>query len=352
MSAVMSIENFVTEIIEGRRTSFWIKGGLFFLSIFFAAGSFIRHFFYNIGFFSQHKVPCYVVSIGNIVAGGTGKTPFVAMLANKVVSKRVAIVSRGYRSKGKGSRLVSQGKGPIVSAEVAGDEAYLLAKQVKADVWVGKNRLESCQKAIEKGAKIILLEDGFQHRKVKRNVEIVLMHAADLWGRGHFLPRGYLRESPKRLKSADWIVVTYVDDSHDKEAIIKQIRKVSSAPVIGFRVSYGEEDRKRIAGNKVGVFCGIAKPLVFSQAIENLGAEIIGTLIVEDHKRAPVETLISFAEECAKNGAKLLICTEKDWVKLSSHERLALPICVLCMQFKCVWNENLWHKLCQTMEKV
>lgn len=347
----MSIESFVIEIIEGKKKVEAVRSILYGLSLFFHFGSYLRNKLYDIGLLYSVKLSKPVISIGNIVAGGTGKTPFVAMLGKHLSSKKIAIISRGYRSQGKGIRCVSKGEGPLLSAFEAGDEPYWLAKQLPAQVWVGKNRKKSSQQAILEGAELLLLEDGFQHRQIKRNLDIVLLHAEDLWGRGYFLPRGYLRDLPQRLSSAHCIGVTYLDSNHNKGKIEQEIRRFSSAPIIGFSASYqGQEDR--IQGKKVGLFCGIAKPNIFYRSVENLGAKIVQSLVIEDHKVSSEKELEAFAKECKDKGAEVLVCTEKDWVKLSFHERLALPVYVLQMQFVCVWNENLWHELCQKMENL
>lgn len=347
----MSIESFVIETVEGKRSVPGLRKFLYCLSLLFHFGCYLRGKLYDKGIFHSYKLSKPVISVGNIVAGGTGKTPFVAMVASKLSNKRFAILSRGYRSKGKGVRCVSKGDGPLLSSEEAGDEAYWLASRGSSQVWVGKDRCKSGLQAISQGADLILLEDGFQHRKVARDLEIVLLHAEDLFGKGYFLPRGYLRDLPQRLSSADYIVITYVENKHNQEQIMQKIRKFSAAPVVGFSASYQGQEEK-IRGKRVGVFCGIAKPEIFCRSIENLGGKIVKTLIVEDHKIPLEEELEIFANECTEQGAELLVCTEKDWVKLSSHERLKVPIYVLQMQFVCVWNENLWHELCHKMERL
>jgi len=347
----MSIESFVVEIIEGKRKVLAVRSILYCISLFFHLGSYLRNTLYDLRILRSTKLSVPVISIGNIVAGGTGKTPFVAMVGKQLSSKKIAVISRGYRSEGKGVRCVSKGQGPLISSLEAGDEPYWLAKQLKAQVWVSKNRIKSSRQAIIEGVQLLLLEDGFQHRKIQRDLDIVLVHAGDLWGKGYFLPRGYLRDLPQRLSSADCVIVSYLENTHDKNKIEQEIRRFTLAPIVGFSANYqGQEEH--IQGKKVGVFCGIAKPDVFYRSVENMAGQIVQSLVIEDHKISSEEELQVFAKDCKDKGAEVLICTEKDWVKLSFHERLALPVYVLQMQFVCVWNENLWHELCQKMENL
>ncbi|MES2199763.1 MAG: tetraacyldisaccharide 4'-kinase [Chlamydiota bacterium] len=348
----MTLESFVLDYIEGRKKNPFMRGFLYGISLFFHLGCKIRHICYDYGIFKSYKLPCLVISVGNLVAGGTGKTPFVEMLVKELFLKvsSIAIISRGYRStkkKGLDVYRVSRGEGPILPVDVCGDEPYWLAKKTKASIWVGKDRVASARLAIEQGSRVIILEDGLQHRKLKRDVEIVLLHAADLFGKGFFLPRGYLRDLPERLQKADFIIVTHMEEGSSKEEILERIRLYSKAPVIGFSAYYSLQEN--IAGKKIGAFCGIAKPEFFYKALRELGGEIVETLSSEDHKLPSQGVLESFAGECKQKQATYLVCTEKDEVKLEGDRILGLPVIVLKMGFECVWNKNLWQELCQSM---
>lgn len=348
----MTLESFVVDYIEGRKKNILVKGILYALSLFFLLGCKIRHVFYDYGICKSYRVSCPVISVGNLVAGGTGKTPFVEMLVKELflVEPSIAIIARGYRSKkekGRAVHQVSKGEGPILSIEIAGDESYWLAKKTKASIWVGKDRVASARLAAAQGSRLIILEDGLQHRRLKRDVEIVLLHAADLLGKGYFLPRGYLRDLPKRLEKADYIIVTHVEEGESQEKILEQIRIFSKAPVIGFSAYYSLQEN--IAGKKIGAFCGIAKPEFFYKALQGLGAELVEVISSADHVLPPLEELEDFANRCKQKGACCLVCTEKDEVKLGANQIVGLPIFVLKMGFECVWNKNLWQELCQSM---
>ncbi len=345
----MSIESLVIDLIEGRKKNSFLKKILYFLSLFYKALISIRNSAYDIGFLKSYTSQIPVVSIGNIVAGGTGKTPLVQKIVEELSqeSGEVAIITRGYRSQSEHNFvLASIGKGPLVLPAACGDEAYWLSSHTKASVWVGKHRVSSLQKAALSGARIIFLEDGFQHRQVNRDVEIVLLNAEDLLGHGYFLPRGYLRESPKRLSEADFIIVTYLKEGFDSNELLQKVRPFSKAPIIGMSSVF--DLNPEVKFRKVGAFCGIAKPNSFYKALANV--EVVKTLTFPDHQVPSLKELSKFALECQSLKAEYLICTEKDRVKLLNVSSLVLPVEVLKMQFKCIWNENVWKEMMHSIQ--
>lgn len=347
----MSIESTIIDLIEGRLKNVFLQAVLYVLSLFYQNILFFRHFLYDIGFLSSYTAKCPVVSVGNIVAGGTGKTPFVRKLTEELSEGcgSVAILSRGYRSQAEhGFVLASSGKGPLVSVAICGDEPYWLASKVNASIWVGKNRAWNARQASLTGAKILILEDGFQHRKMKRDLDIVLLDATNLFGYGYFLPRGYLRDSPKRLKEADFVVVTRLQEGFSEEEILEAIRPFTKAPIIGFAASYLLSPS--VKGKKVGAFCGIGKPDLFYQALSLEGVELVKTLSLSDHEAPSLKLLSSFALECKNLGADYLVCTEKDEVKLSEISPLALPVEVLKMDLSCIWNQNIWKEMIRSIK--
>lgn len=338
-------------LVSAPNKNSFVKANLYIASLLFQLGCRIRHFLYDKAFFSCFHASCPVVSVGNLAVGGTGKTPFIQKLVEELACDPgvIAIVSRGYRSELEqgGGHLVSNGGGPETSVSLAGDEAFWLAQNTNASVWVGKKRFMSIKQACLLGSKLIILEDGLQHRKVFRDVEIVLLDANDLWGRGYFLPRGYLRDLPSRLQKADFVVVTKLGENCDEKEIEKSIRQYTQAPIVGFGLQYVLE--QDLVGKQVGAFCGIAKPDSFYKALKDQGLIVVETLTSRDHEIFPQKELEAFASSCKKQGAVALVCTEKDWVKLSSCSKEILPIFVLKMNFVCVWNENVWQEMKQTL---
>jgi len=285
------------------------RGAWYFAPASWAWGTvaFCRNKLYDWGWIRQRKVACPVVSVGNIVAGGTGKTPFVLKLAEALSPIRVAILSRGY------------GKIP--------DEALLLQRRLpNARVYVGKNRSHLAEQAFSEGAELILLDDGFQHRRLHRDLDIVLLKGDDPFGKGRYLPWGYLRDSPKRLKRADAVFANGPDFRHRVRRIIDQDGK----------------EIPSILGWKVGLFCGVAYPQPFKKFVENLGGQIVSEWLLADHELASPSKLERFAGRCKALEAKALITTEKDIVK---GPRCLLPIIYLETELEWLAGTERWVKL-------
>jgi tetraacyldisaccharide 4'-kinase len=340
----MSIESFIIDVIEEKRRAPFLKGALYFFSLIFGLVSRIRHFLYDIHVLKSIRLNKPVVSVGNLVAGGTGKTPFTARLLEEIPGKN-AVLTRGYLSQKKTEPLlVTEKTSPIF----AGDEPLWLAQKTSASIWSCKNRVESGRLAVSQGAECLFLEDGFQHRRLARDVEIVLLDGLDLFGKKYFLPRGYLRDDPSRLKKADWVIITRVEEGIDQEKTLQEVRKFTNAPVIGFGAKYQIE--KSLKGEKAGAFCGIAKPAIFYRALKREGIDVISSLSSGDHVLPSLEDLKSFALKCQREGAKSLICTEKDMIKLPKDLRLSLPVFSLRMELDCLWNENSWKEMCQSIK--
>lgn len=302
-----------------------------------------------------------IISIGNIVAGGTGKTPLTILIAKKIIEKKknLAILSRGYRSKMEsdtfGPQLISKGQGPLFQAHECGDEPYLISQKVpEALFYVGKNRIESARMATAAKANVILLDDGMQYRKLHRDVEIVLLDANDLFGKNHFLPRGLLREHPKSLKRADLIVVNHVNSPSQFDEITNKLKRYVQAPIVGAAPEYVQMlDLKTqrsidLQNQKVIAFCGIAKPRYFFELLEQTGALLQGRFTLPDHA-APTEAFLqNLAVEAQKKGAQWIVCTEKDAVKMK-HSNFNFPIACLQMDLKVKYNTQLFDEVIDMM---
>jgi tetraacyldisaccharide 4'-kinase len=314
----------------------------------------IRGFFYRLGFIKTYKpIGPVLISIGNIAVGGTGKTPSTLMLAQAFYPHtKIAILSRGYRSvaeKQNEPMCLSKGDGPLHSALYCGDEPRLLVENLpKAIAFVGKNRSRAAQLATEAGAKLILIDDGMQHHKLARDFEVVVMDGRDPFGQGHLLPRGSLRDEPKTLVKADLIILNHIDTPQQYQDAQKQISKYSSAPTVGTKlkvvriVGFEGKSMETIAGKKVGLFCSIARPDYFEETVKNLGAEIIHRYIIPDHKFFETDEMRKFADECRAKGADLLICTEKDKVKLLGNLSGSLPVAWVQIRLSIVQDEENW----------
>ena len=299
---------------------------LYWLSLLYQGGVALRNFAYDQEILKVKRVDIPVVSVGNIVAGGTGKTPLVKFLASALLKDfRVAVLSRGYQSKWERSNAQVTLKSLVTEC---GDEPFWLAQQLpQAQIWVGKDRFVSAERAKNNGAEIVILDDGMQHRELKRDFEIVVVNGKDPWGRGFYLPRGLLRDAPSRLKGADLVVVTEA-----QEGIEEALRKYTTAPFVMTRV----KPTISLQGKRVVAFCAIGNPHRFLKTIQEAGGEVVASLVKPDH--TPFE-----ARELEPYKADLLVCTEKDFVKLPSS--LKLPVIALSTQLEICQGIDCWDQL-------
>ncbi len=351
------LELYFLTIIKGKRQSFLIliiKAILRVLSWFYSLIVTCRNWV-----FDHDWVRCYsppvpvVISVGNIVAGGTGKTPVTLMIAKEFYNEvPLAILSRGYRSKAESMStplVLSRGQGPMHPASFCGDEPFMLAQNLpKAFVFVGKDRYKTSNMAAKAGAKLIILDDGMQHRRLARDFEVVVMDASDPFGQGYFLPRGLLRESLKSLARADLIILNHVFDHESYVNTCQKIARYSTAPVVATQIEI--EGIFDFQGNPlasldhvpVGLFCGIANPEYFEKTVGQLNAKVVASYVIADHMEYDLDKLAHFAERCLKENVKFLICTEKDRVKLSDSLLLAIPILWIKMHLTFVESRVAW----------
>lgn len=354
----MSIEKKYLAIIKGERSGFFsslIKTLALPLSWAYRVSVYLRNKGYDLGYLKQQMPEGpLVVSIGNIVAGGTGKTPATLMIAQTLLEDiPVAILSRGYRSEAErapDSFVLSHGNGPEYPVNMCGDEAYILARRlIGAYVVVGKNRCRSAEIATEMGAHLLIIDDGMQHRRLARHYEIVVMDASDPFGQGYHLPRGLLRETPHALRRADLIILNGVHSRHQLTIIKDKIRHYTTTPIVQTRmviekivnnvgVEYGE-----LKGKTVGLLCGIGNPDSFIHTVKEAGADIADQLIVGDHRAIGQNRLVQFADRCYGKGAEFLVCTEKDFVKLPSLKNLTLPVVCVQAKLEIVGGEEEWR---------
>ncbi len=315
-------------------SNFWaIRFGLKVLSLLWRAGVFVRTSLYKLGFFKPKKIEIPVISVGNITVGGSGKTPVIAMLAEHFLSKgSVAIVSRGYKrnKQSKEPVVVSKGQGPLVSVIEAGDEPYMLAKRCpKAIVVVHEDRYKACQVARQLGAKIILLDDGFQHWQVARDLDVVVIGGRYPMGKGAVMPAGTLREPLSSLQRAD--VVLYPQEL--SEHFVAQIKqKASQAACAPLSYTCPEawlwdgSAKISLEKKRVGVFCSIGNPDSFVDVVHRLGAIVVASAFGSDHMNITHDKWQLFVKKAAAERADALICTEKDWCRYTSSLSHSIPL--------------------------
>lgn len=289
----------------------------------------VRRAIYRLGIPPVYQAPVPVVSVGNLAVGGTGKTPMVDHLLKWCIARhrRVAVVSRGYGGRGAGRvGVVCAGQGPLLTADVCGDEPYLLAKRnPEAVVLVAPRRSEGIRAAIDRfDADLILLDDGFQHLAVARDLDIVLLDARRPLGNGRLLPAGVLRESPAALNDAGLIVLTRSDGTEDPDLstsrpLIRCRHRLSSTAL----ALTGETvPLQSLVGKRCVAFAGIADPDNFFTSLGGAGLHLLRTLPLPDHVVYDDETLGVLA--AAIEDADFLVTTEKDGVKIAAV-RLPLP---------------------------
>ena len=315
-----------------------------FASFLFAAVVSIRYFLYRTGILRRYPLGIQVISIGNVTAGGTGKTPVTEIFARTLAAagRKVAILSRGYRRKEAPlwSRLftqvvepplvVSDGRHVLLDSETGGDEPYMLASNLPGvAVVVDRNRVKAGRYAIKRLAcDTLILDDGFQYQKLKHSLEVVLVDATNPFGNGNMLPRGILREPARNLSRADIIFLTKCRG--DVSAVRNEIRKYNetaeivecnhSPKVLKDVWSREEFPLSWLKGKTVCTLSGVASPRGFEDSLRRLGAKVVWCERYADHHRyAPSEILYAL-NRTADMGADALVTTEKDAVRFPRFE--------------------------------
>jgi len=288
-----------------------------------------RNRLFDLGVLRQEKVGCPVVSVGNLTVGGTGKTPMVILLAGMLRDRgmRPAVLSRGYGGKSTSDVLVvSDGRQILAGPEEAGDEPVLIARRLKGiPVLAGAKRALTGRYARENfGVDVMVLDDGFQHRWIHRDLDIVLLDSRQPLGNGLLLPRGPLREPPAALVRAGVIVFTRSEDSTGPSMDKELSGILSGRPVLRTRIRptkfVGADGTELplsfLARKKVFAFAGIAQPDSFRQTLEGLGGVIAGFRAFPDHHRYTAEDWGRIEHDAGLVRADLVLATEKDLVKL------------------------------------
>ena len=323
-----------------------------------------RIWLYDRRFFRYHALGCLVVSIGNLSCGGTGKTPVVEVFARSLNQKgrKVAILSRGYRSRKRSfwsrmkikltgtieedpPKIVSDEERVLLNSEYAGDEPFMLARNLPGVVvLVDKDRVKSGLYAIDKfQTDTLILDDGFQYLRLRPHINIVLVDSTSPFGNHHVLPRGILREPIKNIRRADYVFLTKSTGSHRNEHLRRFIRKHNTrAEIIEcchmpqyLAGVYSPNLRKELdflKGKKVAALSGIANPRSFESFLEDFGAKLVHTEHFADHHRYTVQEVEKFAAKAKKNGAELLLTTEKDAVRIPTVKHNHLPFYYLRIQ--------------------
>ncbi len=309
-----------------------VRGLLHVASWIYGLGVIGRLGLYRTGLLRRARLPARVVSIGNLTAGGTGKTPCVILLVKEVSNRglRPAVVVRGYGGKREGQTVVvSDGEKIRMDYPEVGDEALLLARTLPGiPVLMAADRVEACHVAIrEFGAQVIVLDDAFQHLRVERDLDILLLDRENPFGYGYLLPRGLLREPVRGLKRATLVVMTGASDAGEDGAVSHVVRHAGSAPVLHAvftptrltNTETGETvTEESLHTQEVVAFSGIANPPAFEQTLRSLGIFPKHHCIFPDHHPYDASDLAEVYQRMQKVGAKIALTTEKDAIRLES----------------------------------
>ena len=297
----------------------------------YGAGVAIRNGLFDIGLLRSKKVNVPVISVGNLSAGGSGKTPLVELLARRLMQagRKVAIISRGYKRQSTGTLVVSNGGVQCAEAAAAGDEpAQMASKLTGAVVVVDERRSRGAEYAIQKfGADVILLDDGFQHRYLKRDVDIVVIPVNEVEKPGSLLPAGNRREPISSLRRASFIALSRCESLEDFSKANAILQKRIQKPVIGLttKVSAFRRASSRFSvdlgglkGKTAIAFSGIGTPRAFVRTVQALGLELKRHVVFPDHHAYEAGDLRSLETLMKDSGADYCITTEKDVARLSS----------------------------------
>ncbi len=315
----------------------------------------LRLFFYQHGIWKQKKLRAKVISVGNITLGGTGKTPLVIYLAEKLKGKneKVAILTRGYKRKKKEMVELTQKTKDKISWEDAGDEPYLLAKRLSdVSILVTKHRCRSGDYVVEKhNAQFLLLDDGFQHLKLFRDLDIVVIDSVNPFGSGRLLPAGILREPLTSLKRANVLVLTKTDQGSHKDELIRRLNQLNpKAPIVEsvYRIRSVEKlfegsaiNFKELENKKALAFSGIGNPKSFESSLKQLKILILKHRRFPDHFPYRKENIFSLTQEAERIGADIIITTEKDSVRIPFINRMQIPFYVLKIDLKITSGEKI-----------
>jgi len=357
---------------------------LFIISLSYGGLVKLRSAAYQKGIIKSKKLPCKVISIGNITVGGTGKTPMTIYMAELVqrLGYDVVVISRGYKGElEKIGGIVSNGKKVLMGPEKAGDEPFMLAARLKnISVIVGKNRFEAGMQAVKKfNPDVIVLDDAFQHLKLKRDIDLVLLDSNSPFGNLNLLPRGILREPVSVLLRADALIMTRsgrASETEMKKSLTglkeftrsKPVFKTSHAPY-AYIVKKGKHipfesistssflyDFNFLKDRRVFAFAGIARNDDFIHTVKSFKCDIADFLGFEDHHQYSKDDLEKILRLAEKENVEFLITTEKDYARIAHRVKWPVDLLVAGVEISFgnddkVFNDFIKERLNMIMDK-
>lgn len=328
--------------------AFLLKGVLYIFSWLYRGVTAVRILCYETGLLKSVRLPKPVVSVGNIMSGGTGKTPLTVYCARYFLKRglKPAILLRGYM------------ENPGASES---DEAEVLRELLPGvPIGVGADRVASAEKCLAAGdVDVFILDDGFQHLRVQRDLDIVVIDTVNPFGNGHVLPRGLLREPVARLKRADIIVASRADAGHgNMSAIEKKIAALSWDVVIAQTVHQvssivdvmsGKDCA--LTGTAVGVVCSIGNPEGFRFTVESQGARIVWRHEYPDHYVYAPEDIETILAECRRYRVTTVVTTQKDVVKMQPLWPADAGVALICVYVNLEFTKHE-QEFCQRMDHI
>lgn len=370
------IEAYVLSVIEDRRTDVPSRIAAVFLrglAFLFEGVVQARLWLYHHGILRPRTLGCQVISVGNLTAGGTGKTPIVEVLARELQrrGRKVAILSRGYkksepafgrkvldaltgRSLSAPPPVVSDGRRLLLDSVAGGDEPFMLASNLPdVAVIVGRDRVKSGQYAIRQfGCDTLILDDGFQYMRLKHRLDVVLVDRTNPFGNGRLLPRGLLREPVRNIRRAGFIFITK-SRGDGAEDLRRQLRKLNPDAEISecrhcprhLQNVYTREQKplETLKGLKIAAVSGIAAPKSFEDELVRQGATVLYHKRYTDHHRYTQQEILEVINKGIARGADAVLTTEKDAVRFPLIERCDLPVYFLRVEIEMISGAEAFH---------
>jgi tetraacyldisaccharide 4'-kinase len=312
-----------------------------------------RNFMYSLGLLKVHHAKAAVISIGNITTGGTGKTPLAIWLCKRIISDyQCAILTRGYKARAQETEYLT-------------DEPAIFAESCpEVKVIVNPDRVAGAEEAaIKFGTKVLIMDDGFQHRRLARDLDIVTIDATEPFGYGRMLPAGLLREPVSSLKRAGAVVITRCDqvaenglsELEEKLRLINPdmaITRSIHAPAYVKSIDNKEINLEELKGKKVFAFCGIGNPDSFLTTIKTTGAELVGSKIFNDHHNYTEACIADIIEQAERLKSDLILTTQKDQNKITrpASSKTEILLAYISIEIKIVsGEEKLWGLIEKTL---
>jgi tetraacyldisaccharide 4'-kinase len=357
----MSLDALYYRVISPKRKFYHVPLHLLFrgVSFLYYVGLRLNRMAHRSGIFPVRSLEARVISVGNLTLGGTGKTPIVLLIAEVLREQglKPAILSRGYGGCSREKvNVVCDGKNILLSADQAGDEPVMIARRLNnIPVLTGKDRFLTGKHALEHfGVDTLILDDGYQHLALRRDLNILLLDQKAPLGNGHLFPAGELREPFGESKRADFICFTRCQENEGSGSKRERLKLPENVPIVQTALrlqSLVRLDNQEtmpvdvLEGQPVAAFCGIAQPGDFQRTLETAGARVVFFRAFPDHHRYTAGDLKTIELEAGQAGAKYILVSEKDSVKIDhsvfSQSVLKLIIDVEILAGRKVFTERL-----------